>query len=265
MMDKKLFDDAIGEVPASTVDVEAAIARGRRAARIRKVANPVTAVVGGVLVLTVGIGALLVPGDPTDTVGGTPPPSPSTVPCEGTMVPPPDADTVRADRIATTLTTALERALPANARLVKVSSGSSASPVTVLVEQQASTQACENEPASIEAYTGVTWMGSSNTRVLVEIRPLPPSDSIATWCDEGGVQATCTEETTPGGDHVVGIAVTRGGVVAAHGAEVTKADGTAVSVLVDGSMIADGDAYSPPLSVQQVIEIARDPGLTLGP
>jgi hypothetical protein len=30
-MDKQLFDDAIGEVPPSTVDVDAAIARGRRA------------------------------------------------------------------------------------------------------------------------------------------------------------------------------------------------------------------------------------------
>lgn len=52
-MDKQLFDDAIGEVPPSSVDVDAVITRGRRADRIRRVANPAVAA-GVAVVLAVG-------------------------------------------------------------------------------------------------------------------------------------------------------------------------------------------------------------------
>ncbi len=60
-MDKQLFDDAIGEVPPSTVDVDAAIARGRRAAWTRRVLSPVTAVAAGVVLVAGGAVALTLP------------------------------------------------------------------------------------------------------------------------------------------------------------------------------------------------------------
>ncbi|OLF16007.1 hypothetical protein [Actinophytocola xanthii] len=57
MMDSGMFDEAIGEVPPSTVDVDAAMARGRRAARVRAVVNPVVGVGVAVVLLVAGAGA----------------------------------------------------------------------------------------------------------------------------------------------------------------------------------------------------------------
>src|SRR5215471_3244459 len=73
-MHKELFDDAIGEVPPSTVDVDAAIVRGRRAAVVRRVVNPVVAA-GVVVVLLIGVVAYTMtrPGpDDIGTPGGPP-------------------------------------------------------------------------------------------------------------------------------------------------------------------------------------------------
>jgi hypothetical protein len=67
-MDKRVFDDAIGEVPPSTVDVEAAIVRGRRADRFRRVASPAVAAGVAVVALT-GVVAYTMTGD--DQPGGS--------------------------------------------------------------------------------------------------------------------------------------------------------------------------------------------------
>src|ERR671933_229213 len=71
-MDKQLFDDAIGEVPPSTIDVDAVITRGRRADRLRRVANPAVAA-GVAVVLAVGAVAYTMNrGDGGVGVGGSP-------------------------------------------------------------------------------------------------------------------------------------------------------------------------------------------------
>ena len=62
-MHKQLFDDAIGEVPPSTVDVEAVITRGRRAARLRRVANPAVAAGVAVVLLTGAVAYTMTRGD----------------------------------------------------------------------------------------------------------------------------------------------------------------------------------------------------------
>src|ERR1700741_45633 len=54
-MNKQLFDDAIGEAPPSMVDVDAVIARGRRADRVRRVASPALAAVAVVGVVLFGV------------------------------------------------------------------------------------------------------------------------------------------------------------------------------------------------------------------
>jgi hypothetical protein len=64
-MDKQLFDQAIGEVPPSTVDVDAVIARGRRAAWVHRAANPWMATAAGVVVVSLGAAVLL-----SDNSGG---------------------------------------------------------------------------------------------------------------------------------------------------------------------------------------------------
>jgi hypothetical protein len=79
-MDKQLFDDAIGEVPPSTVDVDAAIARGRRAARVHRVANPAVAAGVAVALLTGVVAYSMTRGDDGGVPVGTAPPTSSTAP-----------------------------------------------------------------------------------------------------------------------------------------------------------------------------------------
>src|SRR5215217_664028 len=68
-MDRQLFDDAIGSPPPSTVDVEAVIARQRRAALVRRVGGPGLVAAAAVAAVTFGV-ALAVPGGLTGNPGG---------------------------------------------------------------------------------------------------------------------------------------------------------------------------------------------------
>ncbi|HET8641540.1 MAG TPA: hypothetical protein VFM37_06360 [Pseudonocardiaceae bacterium] len=68
-MDRNIFDEAIGDVPPSSVDVDAIVARQRRAALVRRVGGP--AVVAGTAVVAVAFGAaLVVPGGLGGNSGG---------------------------------------------------------------------------------------------------------------------------------------------------------------------------------------------------
>jgi hypothetical protein len=58
---KDLFDEAIGTVPPSTVDVDAVLDRERHRARVRRVANPWTAAGVGVAAVAVGAALVFVP------------------------------------------------------------------------------------------------------------------------------------------------------------------------------------------------------------
>ena len=69
-MDKQLFDDAIGASPPSTVDVDAVIARGRRADRLRRVANPAVAAGAGVLAVMLGVAFAVLPSHSADPAAG---------------------------------------------------------------------------------------------------------------------------------------------------------------------------------------------------
>ena len=94
-MDKQLFDDAIGEVPPSTVDVDAAIVRGRRAVRFHRVANPAVAA-GVAVVLLTGAVAYTMTRDDDGILGvGTGPPPTTSVGTEtpsSSMTLPPDKE-----------------------------------------------------------------------------------------------------------------------------------------------------------------------------
>src|ERR1041385_170657 len=74
-MDKQLFDDAIGEVPPSTVDVDAVIVRGRRAARLRRVTHPSVAAGVAVVLLTGVVSYSMTGGDDGGVTIGVAPPS----------------------------------------------------------------------------------------------------------------------------------------------------------------------------------------------
>jgi hypothetical protein len=281
MMDKKLFDDAIGELPPSTVDVEAAIGRGRRAARFWPVNNPVVAVIGGVLVLTMGTAMALRPGEP----GGEPLAGPESVttprpvPDAGDICPlataaPADPTVVaRADRLTVALLAAVERQLPPDTSLVStVADGKR--PADFLVEVPSRDHpSCEIDPDAMHARAGITWMGNSNTTLDVSVTSgeFTEHGSMESWCARlAGAPyfPECERRTTSGGDAVLEVVAERNDIVVANGVEVVRADGTAVSVIVDGGMLSDyavGGTYTPPLSVDQLVEIALDPALTLNP
>lgn len=87
-MDKQLFDDAIGEVPPSTVDVAAAIARGRRAARFHRVANPAVAAGVAVVLLTGAVAYTMTRGGDGGTTVGTAPPATSSSTTTTSSAPP---------------------------------------------------------------------------------------------------------------------------------------------------------------------------------
>lgn len=72
-MDKRVFDDAIGEVPPSTIDVDAVIGRGRRAVRLRRVANPAVAAGVAVVLLTGAVAYTMTRDQDGGTTVGTPP------------------------------------------------------------------------------------------------------------------------------------------------------------------------------------------------
>lgn len=277
-MDKKLFDDAIGELPPSTVDIEAAIARGRRSARFPLLGSPVAAVIGGVLVLTMGIAMALMPGKPDgDTLTG--PPSRTTPPpgtaawygCDNDDYPPTEPDDIaRANRLGAALSAAVTRRLPPTSRLTKVVRDDRG-PTAFRVEAPSSGErSCEVDPDAMHSMAGVAWMGSDNTRLTASITSgeFAGGASRERWCanpPDVPYHARCDRRTTPGGDKILEVVATRGELVVANGVEVARADGTAVSLLVDAGMLADGDPYTPPLTIDQLVEIALDPALAIDP
>ncbi|XVV02640.1 hypothetical protein ACQPW3_35600 [Actinosynnema sp. CA-248983] len=114
-MDKQLFDDAIGEVPPSTVDVDAVMVRGRRAVRLRRVANPAVAAGLAVVVLTGAVAYTLTSGDNGGTPVGGPPSTTSTVPPSSTTPQPPSSTTLEqppGSKIATPGTITVDDKVP---------------------------------------------------------------------------------------------------------------------------------------------------------
>ncbi|GAB3469367.1 hypothetical protein [Actinophytocola sediminis] len=76
-MDKRLFQEVIGEVPPSTVSVETVITRGRRAERFRRATSPVVAAGVTVVLLSGAIAYTLTDGDGDGTPPGGQPTSPT--------------------------------------------------------------------------------------------------------------------------------------------------------------------------------------------
>src|SRR5688572_21911149 len=87
-MDRQDLDRAIGEVPPSTVDVDAIIARNRRAGFVGRVTSPWVATSLAVIAVTFGTAALLLP---QDAGGGGTPAAPPTSGTSSTSSPPPRA------------------------------------------------------------------------------------------------------------------------------------------------------------------------------
>ncbi len=302
-MDKQLFDDAIGEVPASTVDVDAVIRRGRRAVLVARVANPVVAA-GIAVLLLVGVVAVTMTrgdgaapigtpstgADPSSTADQHPPTttteSPTSSTLQSTPVRPPACDDPskleepqqaidRLDAaigpVVATHVSPLQLTASPGAFIDGVQHG----PLEFFQVSDRPGELvpiCEGEYLLARAVTRVPDSGDGN--VMVMIAPAyyqRPGAGAA--CDSSSVtpgQTDCRE--LPAGPDALAIGTTdllANGVTSLR-VNVVKADGTEIVIDVENSgtssKVADGPtASTPPMTYDQMLAIALSPELTLFP
>jgi hypothetical protein len=299
-MDREMFDEAIGEVPRSTVDVDGVVARGRRAARIRRVANPWVATAAGVVAITFGAVAVLLPGNHGGSVGaGAAPPQPvssvvlppvtSSVPpstpvtCGGrTAVPQVPATEAAATsaRLTSALTSAVQAALPPGGQLTanptgEYPKGTPHGPLEFYYVFQPLVpleRGCQGGVSEYSAWATISLSGVKKGNLMALITP-PSVNSQPLACSGGtvaGAQYSCDRQAGPNGEAILTSTLTQnGGGPTLYRVEVDRLDGT--SILLDSANVA-GDAKqggrptspAPLLTHQQLITIALGDGLTLG-
>jgi hypothetical protein len=302
-MDKQLFDDAIGEVPPSTVDVDAAIVRGRRAARLHRVANPAVAAGVAVVVLTGAVAYTLTSGDgastpfggsPVTTSAGSPSPTtpqqppgskvstPSVVTVDD-KVPPPECDgrlesAAEAAARLTLATTAAVRAQRPDLELSRNPAGDypAGTPHGPLDYYQvnptnpgAELSICDTA-ATFEASASTTTAdGIGNVFVLTQ-----PTwhDGLGPVCDFPGLgtRLSCVAQTGPRGEEIVKQTADMGDGITMHQVLVHREDGTRILVQAEnigtsGKIGGAPTASQPPLTLDQLVAIGVDPALTMFP
>jgi hypothetical protein len=296
-MDKQLFDDVIGEVPPSTVDVEAVITRGRRADRVRQVANPVVAA-GVAVVLGIGVvaytmtrddggGGGIRAGGPTSTASPSAPPSTSSSPTTkgptGTMPEQcsrPDVETPAAviARLDPVLGTLFHGQLP-NGQFVanpenQYPDGVLHGPLELF--QVTGETPVEKPVCDVDSYfmtRATVQLPDGTGNVLVLLAPAYDHGDFTDQCDppgNGGEQTYCEVVDGPHGETILRQTRALEGGTTMNRVDITRADGT--SVIVEsaniGTDVRTGGAptiATPPLTVDQVAAIGIDPGLTLFP
>ncbi|MEU4445962.1 hypothetical protein AB0K14_31440 [Actinosynnema sp. NPDC050801] len=303
-MDKQLFDDAIGEVPPSTVDVDAVIVRGRRAARLRRVTHPAVAA-GVAVVLLTGVAAYsMTPGDDGGVTVGTAAPTSTTAPPASTPsrpraqpsghdqpgvvtlppipdpVPPPqceqgDLETVAeaAGRLTRAATKAVRERRP-DVQLVANAEFPAGTPRGPLEFYQTVEPAypdvsvCDVR-ATLHAWaTASTPLGDGN--IGFDTRPafFP---TLSPLCGEEGTldRTHCAEVTGPRGEKILTEVFEFERGTRKHQVQVIRADGTWLRIESENVATVKGSggptAPAPPFTVEQLIAIGTDPALTLFP
>lgn len=264
-MDKQLFDDAIGEVPRSTVDVDAVITRGRRAVRVRRVANPAVAAGVAVVLLTGAIAFTAMRGDEGDGVRVGQPPTSTTspIPTTSSAGPLPEAcqrtDLESADEVVARLTPLVKskvQELRPDLQLT-ATPDEEQGPLDFLQENDERTVGdvpiCDRA-SSFKAFTsteGPEGIGS----ILIVVKPADRNDPGD--CEAG--LTFCEKGAGPNGDRLRQKTVVQEGATYTQ-VDVIRLDGTDV-YLSSGGPISSG----PPLNHEQLIEIGTHPGMTLFP
>jgi hypothetical protein len=291
-MDKRVFDDAIGEVPPSTIDVDAVITRGRRADRVRRVANPAVAA-GVAVVLAVGVIAFTLTRGGDDggvRVGGsagtsaTAPPSsePGKAP-KGTLPDAcsrPDLETPAAAvaRLTPLLKTLFHTPLP-DAQFVanpvnEYPAGVLRGPLElfqVTGQTHVDRPVCDVDSYFLTRATVRSAAGDGNVMLMIAPAVHGAREAMLE-CDPpgSGEQTYCDVVTASNGDHILKQTRALEGGTTMNRAEIVRADGT--SVIIEsaniGSDVKTGGAPTtptPPLTVDQLVAIGTDPGMTLFP
>lgn len=269
-MHKELFDDAIGEVPPSTVDVETAITRGRRAARLRPVANPVVAAGLAVMVVAGAVAVAVTGGDGEATRVGGQPGTPTKAPATTTS-------TSRAQPAmppAACSRTDLETSAEVIARLTPVVRAAVSEqrpdlrlpPETpeplefshyYLDDPEAADKPICHKHAGFEA-TATTNGPEGEGKITVSVGAVYFNPSG--FCAEVS-GSYCEESTGPDGEVVVTFSSEEEGGVIAERVYVLRQDGTLI--MLNAENVAP--AGTAPLTLEQLVGIGTDPGLTLFP
>ncbi|WIY02762.1 hypothetical protein QRX60_02475 [Amycolatopsis mongoliensis] len=292
-MSREQFDAAIGAVPPSTVDVDAVLARERGRARVRRFVNPWTTAGAGVAAVAAGAALVLVPGGSGGSGGtavvpgaaGTPSAPPSDDPCAISPYPPqtgppiPETADVAANRLSGVLTAAVRQRVAAGTKLQphaqgEYPKGKQHGPLTfyhVFSARVPREGACSGgEDYFMAAATTVD--GARKGNVWAIVTRLGGNATPATECADPpeGAQGSCDRTTGPHGETVVALTFTYPGQATVNQVNVGKPDGT--GIIVEAENIAGSakqplppDMPSPPLSLDQLREVALDPGLTLYP
>jgi len=282
-MSKQLFDDAIGEVPPSTVDVDAVVARGRRADRMRRVASPVLATVAAVAVVLGGVAVVVLSGD--DAGLGPAGPASTTRPAPTTSAPGCSGETTETTgaRLTGALTGVVSGLLPPGGALTKNPDASDPAgrPVGPLEtvywnDQGADTPTgCPEGSGYYLARASVrTAAGTGSVLVMVD-RSADEADSAAIFeCDDPDVvtpdRTSCHSKTTPEGDKVVATGLRASAGSRTNRVDVLRTDGTFVVVeasnmATDGKYPGPPDSTAIPFTTEQLEQIARDADVTLFP
>ncbi|KOX21705.1 hypothetical protein ADK67_25335 [Saccharothrix sp. NRRL B-16348] len=300
-MDKHLFDEAIGEVPPSTVDVDAVIARGRRGVRLRRVANPAVAAGMAVVVLTGAVAYTLADGrgtpvggppgttsavSPSSTAREQPPGSkvdaPSVVVVDD-KVPPPECEgrLEPAAEAAARLTLATTDAVKAQRPDLGLSANPAGdypagTPHGPLDYHQVSAadpgvelSICDPKATFEAMATTTTADGSGNIFVLVE-----PTwrDGLGPVCAFPGLgtRTSCVAETGTRGEEIVKQTADMGGGITLNQVLVHREDGTRIlvqaeNIATSGKTGGAPTSSEPPLTLDQLVAIGVDPALTMFP
>ncbi|OLF05104.1 hypothetical protein BLA60_37630 [Actinophytocola xinjiangensis] len=295
-MDKRLFDEAMGDVPPATFDVDGLVTRGRRAVRLRRLTSPATATGAAVVVVT-GVVALTLTGNdggPATGVGSAPPkittgPSQSSRPSQPsnpTPAPPalcsrPNLETPA--QLMPRLRGAVQQALIAQRPSLGVSPHPKAEYPTgvrhealefyqVTGDVQVAEPICSGDGYFMTmSTTSVPVEGEGTLTVIVQpdfYADLPPGDCESTTVTPE--QTSCELVTTPDGDTVLRTTARMPGGVRQNRVDIDRADGTAVMVTVEDSTGGIKPGGSPtasalPLTLDQLTAIGTAPGMTLFP
>jgi hypothetical protein len=276
-MNKQAFDETIGEVPRSTVDVDAVVARGRRAARFRLVANPWVATAAGVVAVTV---AVIAP-HPGGSTGGTPATAPSSAPPSTSLRPPdpcagirlPERSEDAAVRLTGVLNAAVRHQLPSGSQLAPSPAGAGHAALEVYHEGSPPRQVagdCADGHEGFEAWAAVLrggGKGNIHLAIGIALDDTPPQ--CVPNADAPG-QTHCEIQNGPGGERITLITLHEPGGPTTNYVTFARTDRTSVT-LVSENVADDGkkggrpESSAPPLTHQQLVAIGLDPGLTLFP
>ncbi|KFU75684.1 hypothetical protein SAMN04489729_8442 [Amycolatopsis lurida] len=282
-MTKERIDEIIGAAPLSTVDVEAIVARERKTAWLRP--NPWVATAAGVAAVAVGAAFVLAPGTPgavspaAATSSAPELPEPCKIPTLMGPVPtekPVDAATRLTGVLTTAVTTRLATGTTLTPNAANYPTGDPGrGPLQVVHSARPVTNdggTCSGGEDEFVAGAATVRSGKKGSVQATLGRMGGRLNMPADCVDQTpvGMEQVCHRSFGPKGEVIVATTLTgKGGGPSIHRVEVARAD--RIGVILEASNAVDAkhdrkpDSPVPPLTLEQLAEIALDPGMTLYP